>query len=163
VTTTADPRDEYHLGPNGNPDCDEARQIKAIRQRMSIKQKKPLVYVASPYTKGDPAINTHFQCQIFDELMNEGMVYPYVPLWSHFQHTVFPRDYSDWVEYDLGILHRMDACLRLNATNERLKYEIVESSGADGEVAHCKAIGVPVFYNIPSLYDWARTWRPANE
>jgi hypothetical protein len=52
--------------------------------------KKPIVYIASAYTKGDPAVNVHFQCKIFDELLGDGVVWPYAPLVSHFQHTVFP-------------------------------------------------------------------------
>jgi hypothetical protein len=122
---------------------------------------KPFVYVASPYTKGDPAINTHFQCRMFHQLMNDGIVLPYVPLWSHFQHTLFPRKYTDWVEYDLAILHKMDACVRLNASHPELDYFVCESSGADGEVGYCQKIGVPVFYDIEELYKWAETWTPA--
>lgn len=121
--------------------------------------RKPVVYVASPYTKGDPAINTHFQCKMFDELLTDGVVLPVVPLWSHFQHLVFPRHYTDWTNYDLGILHKMDACLRLTARHETLDYCVSDSSGADGEVAYCREIGVPVFFTIPTLYEWARTWQ----
>src|SRR4051812_47449802 len=31
---------------------------------------KPVVYIASPYSRGDAAINTHFQCQLWDKLMD---------------------------------------------------------------------------------------------
>lgn len=115
---------------------------------------KPVVYVASPYTKGDPAINTHFQCRVFDRMMNDGLAWPYVPLWTHFQHVLFPRDYRDWVEYDLAMLPRFDACIRLNASDERLGYEITESSGADNEVAAFEQMGKPVFYSIEECYQW---------
>jgi hypothetical protein len=121
---------------------------------------KPFIYIASAYTKGDPAVNTNFQCRIFDELMNDGIVWPYCPLMSHFQHTLFPRHYTDWLEYDLAVLHKMDACVRLTATNERIQYSVAESSGADGEVAYCEKIGVPVFWSIQEMYDWARNWKP---
>src|SRR5438477_12764451 len=83
---------------------------------------RPVVYIASPYSKGDPAINTHFQCQMFDRLMNDGVVWPVAPLWSHFQHTMFPRTYKDWVAYDLAMIPRYDACLRLNVEYPQLKY-----------------------------------------
>jgi len=53
--------------------------------------KKLVIYIASPYTSGDVAMNTHFQCKVFDELLSDGRVIPIAPLWSHFQHTVFPR------------------------------------------------------------------------
>ncbi|MEE9398392.1 MAG: hypothetical protein V3V31_15425 [Methylococcales bacterium] len=57
--------------------------------------KKPTVYIASPYSKGDPAANAHFQCKIFDELLSSGLVLPVAPLWSHFQHMMFPRLYKE--------------------------------------------------------------------
>lgn len=117
---------------------------------------RPVVYIASPYTKGDPAINTHFQCQIFDRLMTDGAVWPVAPLWSHFQHTLFPRKYQDWLAYDLAMIPRYDACLRLNAENPQLKYVETQSSGADKEVAEFKRLGKPVFYSIEDLYAWAQ-------
>ena len=115
---------------------------------------KPVVYVASPYTKGDPAINTHFQCRVFDDLMNDGKVWPYIPLTSHFLHCMFPRDYKDWIAYDLALIDRFDACLRLNAEHPQLDYCVKESSGADGEVARFKELGRPVFYSKDELYAW---------
>ena len=117
---------------------------------------KPVIYIASPYTKGDPAINTHCQLRAFDDLMNDGLVWPVIPLLSHFQHIFMPRDYRDWINYDLALIDRYDACLRLNAEYDRLDYLQVESSGADGEVARFKAQGKPVFYDKAALYDWVR-------
>lgn len=117
---------------------------------------KPVVYVASPYSTGDPAINTHFQCQVFDQLLTDGKVWPVVPLWTHFQHVLFPRPYSDWIEYDKALLRLYDACLRLNATVNRgdLSYSESKSSGADGEVAIFREIKKPVFFSIKDLYSW---------
>lgn len=116
---------------------------------------KPVVYIASPYTKGDPAINTRSQMQAFDELMNDGVVWPVVPLWSHFQHIAFPRHYQDWIDYDLALIERYDACLRLNSEYPPLSYRVTESSGADGEVKRFESLGKPVFYDKESLYEWA--------
>jgi hypothetical protein len=115
---------------------------------------KPLVYIASPYTKGDAAINTHFQCKVYDKLMNDGVVWPYVPLWSHFQHEIFPRHYQDWIDYDLAVIARCDACIRLNAEYPKLDYYVSESLGADGEVRYCEKLGIPVFYGIEDCYAW---------
>jgi hypothetical protein len=118
---------------------------------------KPLIYVASAYTKGDPAVNVHFQCKVFDELMNDGLVVPFIPLFSHFIHTVCPRPYKDWIEYDNAFLPRLDACLRLTVTCAAMgDYRVSESSGADGEVANFQAQGKPVFYNKEDLYKWVR-------
>jgi len=116
---------------------------------------KPFVYIASPYTKGDPAINTHFQCRTFDLMLTDGIVWPYAPLVSHFQHTLFPRDYHDWIDYDLAMLERFDACVRLDAKHASLHYKATESSGADGEVAAFQKAGKPVFYSIEECYRWA--------
>ena len=116
--------------------------------------KKPIIYIASPYSKGDQAINTHFQCKIFNRLMDDGKVWPVAPLWSHFQHTLFPRSYSDWIEYDKALLHLYDACLRLNAEINDLNYSESDSSGADSEVDYFKSVGKPVFSSIDSLYKW---------
>lgn len=115
---------------------------------------RPFVYIASPYTKGDPAINTYFQCQVFDRLMNDGRVHAYIPLWSHYQHGVAPRPYKDWIEYDKDAIRQLGivACLRLNAEVPKLGYKVCESSGADGEVALFKELGRPVFYSIEELY-----------
>ena len=75
---------------------------------------KPTVYIASPYTKGDPAINAHFQCKIFDQLLGDGKVLPVAPLWSYFQHILFPRPYNDWIEYDQAMLDLRAGPTRLN-------------------------------------------------
>ncbi len=96
--------------------------------------------------------------------MNDGLVIPYVPLWSHFQHTAFPRPYQSWIEYDNAIIPRLDALVRLSAINAELNYEVSQSSGADNEVALAKSLGKPVFFSIDELYNWVRqTWRPAHE
>lgn len=115
---------------------------------------KPIIYIASPYTKGDPCVNTHFQCKVFDQLMNDGVVWPFIPLLTHFQHTVFPRHYQDWIDYDLALLRCFDGCIRLNATNEEMDYSVSESSGADGEVQAFLNMEKPVFYSIEECYDY---------
>lgn len=81
---------------------------------------KPIVYIASPYSSGDPAINTHFQCKVFDEILRDGRAWPVAPLWSHYQHTLFPRPYSDWIAYDQALLKLYDACLRLCRRGSRV-------------------------------------------
>lgn len=116
---------------------------------------RPLVYVASPYSTGDPCINTNFQLRIFDRLMDEGYVWPYVPLWSHFQHTAFPRPYEDWIEYDKVIIPKCQALLRLSAVGPG-GYLVCESRGADGEVALADSLDIPVFYDISDMNRWVR-------
>lgn len=117
-------------------------------------QRKPLVYIASPYSFGDPGANTHFQCRVFDSLLSEGIVTPLAPLWTHFQHVVFPRTDQDWIEYDLEVMSRCDAVLRLEAIIEEDSYSYCqsESVGADNEVRVAEESGIPVFYSVTKLY-----------
>jgi hypothetical protein len=116
--------------------------------------RKPFVYIASPYTTGDPAANTHFQCRVFDQILRDGKAWPIAPLWSHFQHTLFPRPYAEWIEYDKALVNLYDACLRLAADIPELNYQQSNSEGADGEVELFRQQGKPVFYSIVDLYEW---------
>lgn len=121
-----------------------------------MSQRKPVVYIASPYSKGDPVINTHFQCRIFDQLLSDQLVLPVAPLWTHFQHLLYPRPYQDWIQYDQETLFMYDCCLRLEAVCDRTGYRANESSGADAEVASFQKQGKPVFFSIEDLYAWVR-------
>jgi hypothetical protein len=117
---------------------------------------KPWVYIASPYTKGDPAINARAQCELWEELMSDGIVWPFAPLWSHFQHTIFPRPYEDWTAYDNAILPRMDACIRMSAHYQPMSYWQHESKGADNEVHLFRQLEKPVFICKQALYAWCK-------
>jgi hypothetical protein len=119
--------------------------------------RKPIIYIASPYTRGDVAMNTHFQCKIFNQMLDDGKAWPVAPLWSHFQHTIFPRPYQDWIKYDQAMLHLYDACVRLTAKVEQAGYEQSESKGADGEVDTFKKLNKPVFTSLEELYRWIDT------
>lgn len=119
--------------------------------------RKPTVYIASPYSRGEPAMNAHFQCKIFDQLLGEGKVLPVAPLWSHFQHILFPRAYQDWIDYDQAMLNLYDCCLRLDANLTSVGYYQSESAGADAEVESFMRMGKPVFHSIEELYSWVET------
>lgn len=99
------------------------------------------VYIASPYTKGDVAVNVKRQIDCYEELMTLGYA-PFAPLWSHFQHLVHPRPYEDWCEVDLVWVLACDVVLRLDG----------ESKGADVEVEYAKEHNIPVFYSIKELF-----------
>jgi hypothetical protein len=100
------------------------------------------VYIASPYTKGDVAVNVKTQLDCADELMTLGFA-PFAPLYSHFQHMAHPRPYSDWIKIDKEWVLVCDCVLRLPG----------ESSGADGEVELAKTNGIPVYYSIRDLIE----------
>ena len=101
------------------------------------------VYIASPYTKGDIAVNVKRQLDCFDELVNYGFA-PFAPLYSHFQHMAHPRPYEDWIKLDLEWVTVCDCVLRLDG----------ESSGADGEVKFAEERNIDVFYSIEELVDY---------
>lgn len=98
------------------------------------------IYIASPYTKGDIAVNVKTQIDCANELMNLGFS-PFIPLMSHFQHMMHPRPYQDWINNDLEWIGVCDALLRLPG----------ESIGADMEVIFSQTKGIPVFYSVEEL------------
>jgi len=101
------------------------------------------VYIASPYTIGDHAVNVKRQMDMVDELMDLGFV-PFAPLYSHFQHMMHPRPYTDWMRVDFVWVETCDCVLRLNG----------ESRGADDEVNHAHNVGNPVFYSVEELVEY---------
>lgn len=107
-----------------------------------MKKNKIKVYVAGPYTKPDPCINTHKAIKIGDQLMEKGYV-PFVPHLTHFWHTVSPKDYEVWMSYDNEWLNVCDAMLRFPG----------ESAGADIEETKFRKLGKPVFHSIDALVE----------
>lgn len=98
------------------------------------------IYIASPYTKGDVAVNVRTQIDAWDDLVSMGWA-PFAPLYSHFQHIVHPRSYEDWMRQDLFWIRRCDALVRLPG----------ESSGADREVALARELGIPVYLGLADV------------
>lgn len=101
------------------------------------------VYIASPYTIGDIAMNVKLQIDTVDILMNKNFV-PFAPLYSHFQHMIHPRPYQDWIKVDLEWIKVCDCLLRLDG----------ESKGADLEVEFAQSIGIPIFYTVDNLCEY---------
>jgi len=98
------------------------------------------VYIASPYTKGDTAVNVRNSCIAADKLVELGHA-PFLPLLSHFWHFLSPKPYETWATLDLEWVLRCDCVLRLPG----------ESSGADVEVKLAKENGIPVFFSVEEL------------
>ena len=110
---------------------------------------RPLVYVAGPYTAPDPVANLNATIKLATRLYDSELVVPVVPHLSLLWHLVEPRPVEYWYEYDLHLLRRCDAVLRIQGA----------SQGADREVKEAERLELPVFYNEKSLLDWARTIR----
>lgn len=119
--------------------------------------KKPWVYIASPYTKGDPARNVKFQMDVFNHLLNSNLVIPIAPLMSHFLHINRPREWEEWLDYDENIISRCDALLALGVVmfDSGIPYIETESAGRDREVLLAKLLGISVFYDEKVLLAWA--------
>jgi hypothetical protein len=93
----------------------------------------PVIYIAGPYTAGDPAANVHRAVDIAHYLMDHGLAWPLVPHLSHLWHLIAPRPYADWIALDFALLERCDGLIRLPGV----------STGADGETDWCTEHGVP--------------------
>ena len=109
---------------------------------MKREDMKVRVYVASPYTIGDTAVNVRKQIDIGNELIENGFV-PFLPLLSHFQHMIHYQPYEVWMNQDMTWVASCDCLLRLPG----------ESKGADREVERANEVGIPVFFNRSDLYN----------
>lgn len=112
---------------------------------------KPLVYIAAPYTHPDPVWNTHEAARVWSDLWLSGEVTPLCPHVSLLLHLVCPLPVEDWYAFDIELLLRCDAVLRLPG----------DSTGADREVAVAESRGIPVFHNRGELFAWAKLRRSA--
>jgi len=95
------------------------------------------VYIASPYSEGDIAVNVKRQIDAASDLIGYGLV-PYAPLLSHFLHIVHPQPYEKWLEVDLEWVKRCDIFLRLEG----------KSKGADIELQLAKSLNKKIYYNL---------------
>jgi hypothetical protein len=128
------------IGSSDGSIDDFAKTLQTKLNEKDKNMKKVKVYIASPYTLGDVAVNVKVQLDMVDQLMNLGFA-PFAPLYSHFQHMAHPRPYTDWIEIDLVWVEACDCVLRLPG----------KSSGADGEVKHANGLGIPVFYSVTDM------------
>lgn len=119
--------------------------------------KRPLCYLAGPYTIGDVAINVRSQSLIWKQLWTDGIVVPYSPLFSHVAQLVSPISYEQWMAYSLEMLSRCDCLFRSDAFDDSIGYVQRESKGADLEEAFCRGHEKPIFYDKPKLYEWANS------
>lgn len=122
-------------------------------------KRKPLVYVSSPFTRGDQLLNVRFQCKIFDAMVTEGVVTPIAPLWSAIQHFIVPRKHDFWMDYDKEVILRCDAMVRLDSIHnwgDGTEYFQRDSTGCDMEEDHCRVHCIPIFYTIRDLYAWVK-------
>jgi hypothetical protein len=130
---------------------------------------KKRVYIAGPITKGDLCHNLNQATEAFVTLAKAGFA-PFCPHWSAYSkpaiaieptNAIDPRrrvycyatiqgndqmTHDDWLGVDLPWVEVADAVLRLPG----------ESTGADREVAHANAKGIPVFESVEAVIKWSR-------
>ncbi len=104
---------------------------------------RPRVYVAGPYSSGDPQANTYRAIDVADQVVDLGAD-PFIPHLSHYREARRSRPYTFWIEEDLRWLRVCDALYRMEGA----------SKGADGEVAEAHRLGIPVFYSLDELKAW---------
>lgn len=113
----------------------------------------PLVYIAGPITIPDPIWNTNKAILIADELYRTKICVPLVPHANLVWHLICPHPVDYWYEYDMHILKRCEAVLRLPG----------KSVGADAEVVQAKQWGIPVFLLPSALKAWVEENRVYDE
>ncbi len=111
-----------------------------------------VIYIASPYTKGDAAVNVRVQIDAADILLDMGGA-PIAPLLSHFWHLVHPRSYESWFIMDKAFIEKSDALLRIPGP----------SSGADREVIWAEEMGKPVLHDLMAAGLFLQDTLMANE
>jgi hypothetical protein len=92
------------------------------------------VYVAGPYTQGDPVVNVRAAIAEAELLAVLGHA-PYVPHLTMLWHLVAPHDTEFWYAHDLEWLAVCDAVVRIPGP----------SVGADAEVKEAERLGIPVY------------------
>ena len=108
-------------------------------------ESKKLVYLAGPYTKPDPCENVNRTCSLATELIDLGFA-PLIPHLTMLWHVITPRPIEFWYDYDLQLVLRCDALLRIPG----------ESTGADREVEFARQRGIPVVGSVADLVAWRR-------
>lgn len=98
------------------------------------------VYVAGPYTTGNPNTNVR-QAISYGEITRRAGLLPFVPHLYHLWDLANPHEYEYWMGLCLGWVVRCQAVLRLPG----------QSSGADRECALAREHGIPVFTDIVEL------------
>ena len=100
-----------------------------------------VIYIASPFSEGDPRFNVDRQNEVANILLNEGYA-PLAPLLlGDAMERMQSRMWEEWIECCLAWVAKCDALLRLDG----------ESRGADLEVAEARRLGIPVVFNVEEL------------
>lgn len=108
---------------------------------MTVPFPRPLLYVAGPYTRPDPVVNTNAACKVGMIIYEFTDWCPVIPHLSMLWHAITPRAVDHWYQYDLHVLAGCHSVVRLPG----------ESSGADREMEKAAGWGMTVieFDDLP--------------
>ena len=107
------------------------------------------LYIAGPYSKPDPIVNTNAAIEVATILYDRRLFVPHVPHLTLLWHMVTPRTIDWWYALDIEHLSRCDAIVRLPG----------DSDGADREMKEAERLGkviIPFMSLPPSAIS---TWR----
>lgn len=124
----------------------------AKHPEMITEPRKPLVYIAGPYTHPDPVDNTRQAIHVAEALMIDYDLAVIIPHLNLLWHFLQPAPLEMWHERDLDVVDHCDALIRIGGT----------STGADAEVDYAKGRGIRVFsMDDPMFHSILRAWRDA--
>lgn len=89
--------------------------------------RRKLLYVAAPYTRPEPVSNAHAVCRVAMEIYERTEWCPFVPHLSMLWQAVSPRPESHWYEYDLHVMRRCNAIVRLPGYSVGADVEVEEA------------------------------------
>ena len=106
---------------------------------------KKLIYIAAPYTYPDPIENTNKVIKTAEQIIQVGHL-PYIPHLNLLWHIVVPHPPEFWYAYDLAILKRCDALLRVEGLSE----------GVEREVQFAIDNNILIIYGIDNFINWPK-------
>ena len=101
-----------------------------------------LIYIASPYSKGDVCENVRYACLSGDAIVAKGHQV-FIPHLYHLWNIISPKPYEEWLRISRVWMSYCDALLKLGG----------ESVGADLEVAEAKRLCMPIYYSLEDVPD----------
>jgi nucleoside 2-deoxyribosyltransferase len=115
--------------------------------------KRPLIYIAGPYTNPDPVQNTHEAIRFGLQVYKDTGCPVIIPHLTMTAHLVEPHEVAFWYEFDLEQLAHCDAVFRMPG----------RSTGADAEVTEAQRLGIPVYEQESFLYSFCERERARRE
>jgi hypothetical protein len=100
------------------------------------------VYIAGPYSS-DHAAGVRNAIAAGNQVRDMGHT-PFIPHLTHFWDLLFPREYEDWIDYDMEWLAECDVLIRLEGS----------SCGADREVTRAFQHRIPVVQGVTLFAKW---------